>query len=53
VLAIADYAYQRWRFMRSMRMSKEEIKEEFKRSEGDPSCAAASAASSGVSPACV
>ncbi|MEA4906618.1 MAG: flagellar biosynthesis protein FlhB [Anaerolineaceae bacterium] len=36
VLAIADYAYQRWRFMRSMRMSKEEIKEEFKRSEGDP-----------------
>ena len=36
VLAIADYAYQRWSLMRSLRMSKEEVKEEFKRSEGDP-----------------
>jgi len=36
VLAAADYAYQRWDFMRNMRMSKEEIKEEIKRSEGDP-----------------
>ena len=35
-LAAADYAFQRWRFMRSMRMTKEEIKEDFKRSEGDP-----------------
>jgi flagellar biosynthetic protein FlhB len=36
VLAIADYAFQRWQFMRRLRMTKEEIKEEYKRSEGDP-----------------
>lgn len=36
VLAAADYAFQRWRFIRSMRMTKEEIKEDYKRSEGDP-----------------
>lgn len=36
LLAAADYAYQRWDFMRNMRMTKEEIKEEYKRSEGDP-----------------
>lgn len=36
VVAVADYAYQRWDFMRNMRMSKEEIKEEYKRAEGDP-----------------
>lgn len=35
-LAIADYAYQRYKFMKSMKMSKEEVKEDFKRSEGDP-----------------
>lgn len=36
VLAVADYAFQRWQFMRSMRMTKQEIKEDYKRSEGDP-----------------
>jgi len=36
ILAVADYAYQRWEFMRSMRMSKQELKEEYKRTEGDP-----------------
>ncbi len=36
LLAIADYAYQRWQFTRSMRMTKEEVKEDMKRSEGDP-----------------
>jgi flagellar biosynthetic protein FlhB len=35
-LALADYAYQRWQYMRSVRMSKEEVKEEMKQSEGDP-----------------
>ncbi len=35
-LAIADYAYQRWTYRRSLMMSREEIKEETKRSEGDP-----------------
>ena len=36
ILAVADYAYQRWELYKNLRMSKEEIKEEFKRSEGDP-----------------
>ncbi len=36
IIAIADYAYQSWTFKKSLRMSKEEIKEEIKRSEGDP-----------------
>ena len=35
-MAVADYAYQRWNLMRDLRMSQEEIKEEYKRSEGDP-----------------
>jgi flagellar biosynthetic protein FlhB len=36
VLAIADYAYQRWTFNKSSRMSKQEVKEENKQQEGDP-----------------
>jgi flagellar biosynthesis protein FlhB len=36
VLAVFDYAYQRYEWERSLRMSKEEIKEEHKASEGDP-----------------
>jgi flagellar biosynthetic protein FlhB len=36
VLAAADYAYQRWDYMHNLRMSKQDIKEEFKSSEGDP-----------------
>jgi len=36
VIAVADYAYHRWDLMRNLRMSKDEIKEEVKRSEGDP-----------------
>jgi flagellar biosynthetic protein FlhB len=35
-IAATDYAYQRWDLMRSLKMSKEELKEEYKRSEGDP-----------------
>jgi flagellar biosynthesis protein FlhB len=35
-LAVADYAYQRWSFTRSARMSKQEVKEEHKQQEGDP-----------------
>ena len=31
-----DYLWQRFRFMQKMRMSKQEQKEEFKQSEGDP-----------------
>lgn len=36
VLAAADYAYQRWDLYKNLKMSKEEIKEEVKRAEGDP-----------------
>ncbi|MFM2044783.1 MAG: flagellar biosynthesis protein FlhB, partial [Pseudomonadota bacterium] len=36
VLALADYGYQRFEFMKQMRMSKQEIKDEFKQTEGDP-----------------
>lgn len=36
VLAILDWAYQRWQRERDLRMSKEEVKEEMKRMEGDP-----------------
>ena len=36
VLACADYFYQRWEFEKNIRMTKQEIKEEFKQTEGDP-----------------
>ena len=36
VVALADYAYQKWEFEKSIKMSKQEIKEEFKQMEGDP-----------------
>jgi flagellar biosynthetic protein FlhB len=36
VIASADYLYQRFQFEKSIRMTKQEVKEEFKRSEGDP-----------------
>lgn len=35
-LAALDYAYQRWEFEKSIRMTKQEIKDEFKNTEGDP-----------------
>jgi flagellar biosynthetic protein FlhB len=36
VVAFTDYGYQRWQYLRSLRMSKQEIKEEIKQQEGDP-----------------
>ncbi len=36
VIAALDYAYQRMNFNKQMRMSKTEVKEEHKQSEGDP-----------------
>lgn len=36
VIAVADYAYQRWDLYKNLRMSKDDIKQEMKRSEGDP-----------------
>src|SRR5687768_10075930 len=35
-IAILDVLYQRWRFARDQRMTKEEVKREHKESEGDP-----------------
>lgn len=36
IMAAADYFYQRWEFEKSIRMTRHEIKEEFKETEGDP-----------------
>ena len=36
VIAAVDYLYQWWDYERQMRMSKQEIKEEYKQTEGDP-----------------
>ena len=36
VVAGADYAYQLWQHEKKLKMSKEEIRKEFKESEGDP-----------------
>ncbi len=36
VLGLADYVYQRWEFNKNLRMTKQEIKEEFRQTEGDP-----------------
>ncbi len=36
VMAFADYAYQKWEFENSIKMSKKEIKDEYKQMEGDP-----------------
>ena len=36
ILAILDYLYQRWEFNQGIRMTKQEVKEEMKQTEGDP-----------------
>lgn len=36
VIAAADYAYQKYRFKEDTKMTKQEVKEEFKNQEGDP-----------------
>jgi flagellar biosynthetic protein FlhB len=36
ILAIFDYMYQRYEFEKSLKMSKQDIKDEHKKSEGDP-----------------
>lgn len=35
-IGVFDYFYQRWEFERSIRMTKQEIKEEYKETEGNP-----------------
>lgn len=36
VVAIADYLYQRYNHLKQLRMTKQELKDEYKESEGDP-----------------
>ncbi|MCF7935510.1 MAG: flagellar biosynthesis protein FlhB [Synergistales bacterium] len=36
VIAIFDYVYQRWEFERQIKMTKKEVKDEYKQMEGDP-----------------
>ncbi len=36
VLALLDYLYQHWEYGRSLRMSKQDIRDEYKNMEGDP-----------------
>ena len=36
IIAIADFFFQKYRFMEQQKMTKQEVKEEFKETEGDP-----------------
>ncbi len=36
VISVFDFFYQRWEYERQLKMSKQEIKEEYKQMEGDP-----------------
>ncbi len=36
VIAAVDYMYQKWKFNEDMKMTKQEVKDEFKSTEGDP-----------------
>ena len=36
ILAILDFAFQKWKFKEDMKMTKQEVKEEHKQMEGDP-----------------
>ncbi|MBI9087726.1 MAG: flagellar biosynthesis protein FlhB [Desulfobacterium sp.] len=36
VLAVLDYAFQKWKFLDDQKMTKQEVKDEHKQTEGDP-----------------
>lgn len=36
VVGLADYLYQKWKFSEEMKMTKQEVKDEYKNTEGDP-----------------
>jgi len=36
IVAFLDYMYRRWEYMKNLKMTKQEVKEEYKRLEGDP-----------------
>jgi flagellar biosynthetic protein FlhB len=35
-IALLDYLYRRWEYMKNLKMTRQEVKEEYKRLEGDP-----------------
>ncbi len=35
-IALADYAYQKYSHLKKLRMTKQEVKDEYKQMEGDP-----------------
>ncbi|MBR6451993.1 MAG: flagellar biosynthesis protein FlhB [Lachnospiraceae bacterium] len=36
IIGLGDYAYQKWKFKEDMKMTKQEVKDEWKNAEGDP-----------------
>ncbi len=36
LIAVADWFYQKWKFKEDMKMTKQEVKDEYKQAEGDP-----------------
>ncbi|MDA0831925.1 MAG: flagellar biosynthesis protein FlhB [Planctomycetota bacterium] len=36
VMALIDFAYQKWKYLEDMKMTKQEVREEMKQMEGDP-----------------
>lgn len=36
IIGLADFGYQKWKHLHDLRMSKQEVKDEMKQSEGDP-----------------
>jgi len=36
IIGLADFAYQKWKFKEDMKMTKQEVKDEYKNAEGDP-----------------
>lgn len=36
IIALADWFYQKWKFKEDMKMTKQEVKDEYKQAEGDP-----------------
>ena len=36
VIGLVDYLYQKWKFSEDMKMTKQEVKDEYKNTEGDP-----------------
>ena len=50
VIALADYAYQKYSHLKKLRMTKQEVKDEYKQMEGDPLVKSRSANPHGARP---